>query len=140
VGIGTTNPQDILHLYTDSPENRLTIESSDPASYAGVRAKTPNREYFYGINTNTDRWVVFDNNANKERLTITSNGDVGIGTIIPAYKLDVEGDVQAYAYHTGDLFFQYQGEDQWRMYEDQYGLYVENLETGKVYSFMLEEI
>lgn len=66
-------------------------------------------------------------------------GKVGIGTTSPAYKLDVEGDVQAYAYHTGDIFFQKNDKKLWRMFEDEDGLYLENLNTGRVYTFVLQE-
>ncbi|MEW6606201.1 MAG: hypothetical protein AB1414_01940 [bacterium] len=67
-------------------------------------------------------------------------GNVGIGTTEPNYKLDVEGDVQAHAYYTGDIFFQKDGEELWRMFEDEKGLYLENLKTGKVYRFLLQEV
>ncbi|MFC1783199.1 hypothetical protein ACFL02_06395 [Planctomycetota bacterium] len=66
-------------------------------------------------------------------------GRVGIGTNSPGYKLDVEGEVQAYAYHTGDIIFQKDGRKLWRMFEDEQGLYVESLSTGKVYEFVLRE-
>ncbi len=76
----------------------------------------------------------------EEVMMINYDGRVGIGTSLPFYTLDVEGEVEAYAYHTGDIYFQYGGEDLWRMFEDEDGLYVENLETSKVYTFMLKEV
>ncbi|MCD6572749.1 MAG: hypothetical protein J7K95_01475, partial [Thermoplasmata archaeon] len=87
---------------------------------------------------NVDFRVESDNNPNM--LFVDASTDrVGIGTSAPAYTLDVEGDIQAHAYHTGDIFFQKSGKDIWRMFEDENGLYVENLETGKVYRFVLED-
>jgi len=47
--------------------------------------------------------------------------------------------VQGYAYHTGDIFLQKDGKKLWRMFEDEDGLYLENLKTGKIYSFVLKE-
>ncbi|MEW6621300.1 MAG: hypothetical protein AB1422_18545 [bacterium] len=76
----------------------------------------------------------------QERMVINESGNVGIGTTGPNYKLDVEGDVQAHAYHTGDIFFQKDGEELWRMFEDKEGLYLESLKTGKVYRFLLQEV
>lgn len=90
VGIGTTSPADQAHLF-NSASNRLFIESTNAAGYAGVRARTPNREYFYGINTGSDRWVVHDNTAATERLAVASNGHVGIGNNRPTQTLDVLG-------------------------------------------------
>ncbi len=74
------------------------------------------------------------------RMAIKNNGNVGIGTTNPIYKLDVQGDVQASAYHTGDIFFQKDGKKLWRMFEDEAGLYVENLTNGRNYGLVLEEL
>ena len=72
------------------------------------------------------------------------SGSVGIGTTTPdaGYKLDVEGNIQANAFDTGDITFRDQETNQilWRMFEDEDGLYLENARTEKVYKFVLEEI
>jgi len=57
----------------------------------------------------------------------------------PAYLLDVQGYMQAYGYYTGDIIFQKDGQKLWRMYEDEKGLYLENLKTGKTYQFVVQE-
>jgi hypothetical protein len=73
-------------------------------------------------------------------MVVQMDGNVGIGTTEPQHKLDVEGYVQAHGYYTGDIVFQKDGNKLWRMFEDEEGLYLESLKTGKVYRFVLEEI
>lgn len=68
------------------------------------------------------------------------DGNVGIGKTDPEHELDVEGYVQAHGYYTGDITFQKEGRGLWRMFEDEEGLYLENLRTGKVYRFLLQEV
>ena len=65
-------------------------------------------------------------------------GDVGIKTTNPQYELDVEGYVQAYGYYTGDIIFQKDGKGLWRMFEEEDGIYLENLNTGEVHRVCLE--
>jgi len=43
-------------------------------------------------------------------------------------------------FKTGDITFNKDGKPVWRMFEDENGLYVESLTTGKIYSVMLKEI
>jgi hypothetical protein len=68
------------------------------------------------------------------------DGNVGIGETAPEHELDVEGYVQAHGYYTGDIIFQKEKQALWRMFEDEEGLYLENLKTGKVYKFLLQEV
>jgi hypothetical protein len=75
-----------------------------------------------------------------ETMRITNAGNVGIGTTEPQHKLDVEGYVQAHGYYTGDIVFQKDGSNLWRMFEDEKGLYLESLSTGEVYRFVLEKV
>jgi len=75
-----------------------------------------------------------------DKLTILNGGNVGIGTTNPSERLEVEGNVTAWGWITGDITFQKDGEKLWRMYEEEDGLYLESLKTGKVYSFVLQEV
>ena len=68
------------------------------------------------------------------KLVVDPSGNVGIGTDSPSCKLDVEGDVQAHSYHTGDLYFQKDGKTLWRMFEDEEGLYVQNVKNGETFN------
>jgi len=78
-GIGTTLPDDKLHLY-DSVNLRILIETPDNF-YAGVRTRNSQREYFMG--TIGDRWSVFDNYVGGERISVVPDGNVGIANTTP---------------------------------------------------------
>jgi hypothetical protein len=75
-----------------------------------------------------------------EKMRITSTGNVGIGTTTPTEKLDVEGNIKAWGFITGDITFQKDGKKLWKIFEDEDGLYIENLKTGKIYKFVLQEV
>jgi hypothetical protein len=83
---------------------------------------------------------VNDHELGNSLMVIDIGGNVGIGTTEPQHKLDVEGYVQAHGYYTGDIVFQKDGSNLWRMFEDEKGLYLENLSTGEVYRFVLEKV
>ncbi len=68
-----------------------------------------------------------------------STHNVGIGTTNPQQRLDVEGYVKAWGVTTGDIVFQKEGKKLWRMFEEEDGLYLENLKTGKASRVFLEE-
>jgi len=67
-------------------------------------------------------------------------GKVGIGTVSPNTTLDVNGNVTAHVFETGDIIFQKDGEKLWQMYEEVDGLYVKSMKTGTVYKFVLQEV
>jgi hypothetical protein len=74
-----------------------------------------------------------------KHMVLRANGNVGIGTT-PSEKLQVNGNVKAKAFKTGDIFFEKDGKTLWQMFEDENGLYLKQLKTGKTYRLMLEEI
>lgn len=104
-----------------------TIGVSSPQF--NLRLQSPNGIYFH----------VDADETYGTALAIDPNGNVGIGTYRPACMLDVKGTIQAREYRTGDIIFQKDGtKPVWRMYEDEAGLYVESLTTGKRYSVVLK--
>ena len=102
VGIGTASPQALLHLSeagTGQPMLRLDM-LDDVATTLALR--TPFRDWRIGQNQPPDSPVldsfyVHDATAGLTRLLIDTNGNVGIGTVAPASKLDVAGTVTAAA-------------------------------------------
>ena len=80
-----------------------------------------------------------DMTHSQDLMVITTTGNVGIGTISPQAKLDVEGTVQAHAFDTGDIIFRKDGKQLWRMFEDERGLYLENLKSGESSKVFLEK-
>jgi hypothetical protein len=81
-----------------------------------------------------------DNNTDGDIMVVKNNGSVGINTTSPdsGFELDVEGDVQAHSFDTGDITFRKDGQILWRMFEDENGLYLEQTTTGKIFRVVLE--
>ena len=89
VGIGTTVPASLLHVYSTSAEPAIRLTSTSGS------AKT------YGLVCNTP-WApgslhIYDYTADASRIHISSNGNVGIGVgaTSPAYKLEVAGAIRS---------------------------------------------
>jgi hypothetical protein len=77
VGIGTKNPQARLSLGAEIPPTPKKL-----AVWDGI-------EDFYGFGADWGRMTVYANN--EEKMTVTDTGNVGIGTIAPGQKLDIDG-------------------------------------------------
>ena len=101
-GIGTSSPNQLLH-----------VESS---GFAGVKVESTGVEsdpqlFFTNDNGGASEWSMrLDKNAsdvfqlrynNNQRLTVDTDGNVGIGTVTPSEKLEVNGTVKATSFEGG---------------------------------------
>lgn len=96
VGIGTTNPVNLLHLFKIG-DAKLTIESTGHVQYdQSIEFKDPSGSWYVGQD-----WTVaslqfgIGRTASKTDFTINSSGNVGIGTANPQSKLAVNGNITA---------------------------------------------
>lgn len=85
--IGTTTSE-AAHTYTRQVWarylNASRVYAGDTNLYIGY-SNTAQVRFFSGTKQSGD--------GSNERMTISTNGNVGIGTIVPAYKLHVAGDI-----------------------------------------------
>lgn len=105
VGIGTLAPTAVLQIEGDvlaqnpgtSPLGS-SIGLSSPGAYPGIIIRHGNgsggvtRRWDMYVKTGTDAFVIRDQSAPAERLTITTAGLVGIGTDTPDQLLSVNGN------------------------------------------------
>ena len=102
VGIGTTVPSQLLHLFNND---------TSWAVYANIRLSTDNNNgnsyygeigYFRGNSPGNDEGLVFSGRqaSRKDMVILSSNGNVGIATTNPSYKLDVNGDFCVSPYYS----------------------------------------
>jgi len=103
VGIGIENPVNSLHIVSDD-FNPVRFESSSDDSwvsfynstgyvgYSGVFTGDTDMDFGTGLLNDTGK-VHLTTNATP-KLTVATNGDVGIGTTNPTAKLEVTGDIK----------------------------------------------
>lgn len=101
IRVGKTNP-DLLGIQisatTVTNASAMTFTNGGGNTYIGLDTSTGNRligsgtigGYQFGIVTESATPIIFGTN-NINRLTILANGNVGIGTNNPGYKLEVSG-------------------------------------------------
>jgi hypothetical protein len=89
VGVGTINPTANLHVYSTS-DTRIRSEGVDPRfDLFGA-----NHWHMQSVDAN-GRFRIFDETTGAERLSILTNGNIGIGNISPNAKLEVNADASS---------------------------------------------
>ena len=94
VGIGTSEPSSLLHLYSADSAVGLRVESAD-------EGYDPNITLGYLDDSGVKLWRDVPDNSLKldtssaTRMTIDASGQVGIGTTTPATQLEVDGIITA---------------------------------------------
>ena len=108
VGIGTTSPDRKLHVFisdtgvTPDANSNLVIEDNDSNNFINVLTNnTSQGGIFFGdsddsniagmLYNHSDDTLRFRTNNTNTRLSITSGGNVGIGTDSPTRKLHING-------------------------------------------------
>jgi hypothetical protein len=110
LGIGTTNPQQPLHIYSVDPNNIIRLDIGNSGTGTAELQLTKDNTNIMAINCNPSldlSFRVYDNSSTSSALmTISKAGNVGIGTSPGAtYKLDINGEtiVRGSLRATGDL-------------------------------------
>ena len=121
VGIGTTSPTGSLHIHDNSlPSIRLSRDDNNSNGFQIY--STSAASYISG---KEDQPLYFETAAGT-RMTVKSNGDVGIGITDPLFKLDVAGYVLAYHTTYGNAGVQVSGKE----YHSSYAVTSYNPYTG----------
>jgi len=67
------------------------------------------------------------------------NPDANSSGGTPGRLVDVDGEVRATAFSTGDIVFRKDGKDLWRLFEDERGLHLTNVRSGETSRLFLEK-
>ena len=97
VGIGTSSPSGILHLYKASGTTELRIQSNQYSANYG----------FVGGALGTNALGIYDYGASAYRFVLDSSGNVGIGTSTAPRKLTVAGDFEVNSSGTNRILLRY---------------------------------
>ena len=90
LGIGTTSPNEELHIVGTAADLRLQSTGTNTASRYILQ--TDDQEWRMGTHGGqSDNLWFYNANDGAYRMVISTAGNVGIGTTNPAYKLDVGG-------------------------------------------------
>ena len=98
VGIGTTSPQEKLHVIEEVPGTTLIeVENTRTNSNAGIKLTAKANYNSAFTNANGD-FQIYNSSTNRTEFHIGANGKVGIDTTSPSEKLQVSGNVKAEKY------------------------------------------
>lgn len=108
VGIGTQNPLGKLHIQTGPNSVAETIRWT--SGDAAIQMCGPGGCGYFGMGSDNDNFYIGGTpngiGAQYPTMSIEGNGgNVGIGTLNPHQKLDVEGNVKAQIYYDNDTSY-----------------------------------
>ena len=108
VGINTNSPSNNLHVKGTSPGNNeviVKVEDNNMSSGNKVLIKLGKNDsgkkdaadikYYYDADNSNSNRIDFGFSGNSESMSLTSQGNFGIGTTLPAQRLDVNGTAKA---------------------------------------------
>jgi hypothetical protein len=103
VGIGTSSPGQKIHIYGPSGSQRIKIESAGTTSsdQASLQLVAGNNSWISWVSGDSDQLRFFSSTLNSNVMTLTSSGNVGIGTTSPGAKLDIPVDLSTPAFRLG---------------------------------------
>ena len=95
VGIGTMEPESILHLKTNDGSILFNIENSAAERGAvGIELNSSQGKWVIHADDDSNIFRIIDGTTSTAMLSII-NGNVGIGTQDPRFKLDISGSIGA---------------------------------------------
>ena len=91
MGVGTTTPNKLLHVYSTTSDP-VRIQNSSDANFNRILYQKPSRIWSAGQTSGND-FAIADETAGSYRFFIDTSGRVGIGTTSPARQLSLVGQI-----------------------------------------------
>jgi hypothetical protein len=145
IGIGTTNPSELLHINSSSGDARIMMNAPDGSDTEIKFFNNGSSVWTLGHDDGSGSFRLGTANVDTNvAINVDSSRNVGIATTSPSFKLDVAGDARVqdvlYLEGNGDqmLRFSRSGADVVSIEQDSAQLYFYNRTTSKVMFLMSE--
>ena len=101
IGIGTTTPN--VNMKLDVVGGRTRTTANNEALSFAAQYGSGKGQYYFGASDSTSPDGVFSNTYGTEKMRITNEGNVGIGSTSPETKLEAVGTISGSTLHAQDL-------------------------------------